>query len=87
LKEPDRDPGRGGALALDLHYDYTDNVLLAGTLGRGAWPLANPFIAAQTGVRKLDRPLTGSPSVDNVVDLARIIRETERDGLRPRLTC
>jgi hypothetical protein len=31
------------ALAIDLHYDYTDNVLLAGTLGRGAWTLSNPF--------------------------------------------
>src|SRR5262249_52431425 len=31
------------ALTLDLHYDYTDNVLLAGTLGRGAWTLSNPF--------------------------------------------
>jgi hypothetical protein len=25
------------ALVLDLHYDYTKNVLVAGTLGRGAW--------------------------------------------------
>src|SRR5262249_38725724 len=31
------------ALTLDLHYDYTDNLLLAGTLGRGAWTLNNPF--------------------------------------------
>jgi hypothetical protein len=31
------------ALTLDLHYDYTDNVLVAGTLGRGAWTLTNPF--------------------------------------------
>jgi photosystem II stability/assembly factor-like uncharacterized protein len=31
------------ALVLDLHYDYTDNVLVAGTLGRGAWALSNPF--------------------------------------------
>jgi hypothetical protein len=28
---------------LDLHYDYTCNLLLAGTLGRGAWALPNPF--------------------------------------------
>jgi hypothetical protein len=28
---------------LDLHYDYTANLLLAGTLGRGAWTLSNPF--------------------------------------------
>src|SRR5205823_2750084 len=31
------------ALTMDLHYDYTDNVLVAGTLGRGAWTLSNPF--------------------------------------------
>jgi hypothetical protein len=31
------------ALVLDLHYNYTDNVLVAGTLGRGAWTLSNPF--------------------------------------------
>jgi hypothetical protein len=33
------------ALVLDLHYDYTDNVLVAGTLGRGAWMLSNLFAA------------------------------------------
>ena len=31
------------ALVLDVHYDYTDNVLVAGTLGRGAWTLSQPF--------------------------------------------
>src|SRR5262249_5219886 len=31
----------------DLHYDYTDDVLLAGTLGRGAWTLSNPFSSGQ----------------------------------------
>ena len=31
------------ALVLDLHYDYTDNVLVAGTLGRGSWTIAGPF--------------------------------------------
>jgi hypothetical protein len=31
------------ALTMDLHYDYTDNVLVAGTLGRGAWTLSDPF--------------------------------------------
>ena len=31
------------ALVLDVHYDYTDNVLVAGTLGRGAWTLPDPF--------------------------------------------
>jgi hypothetical protein len=31
------------ALVLDVHYDYTDNMLVTGTLGRGAWTLADPF--------------------------------------------
>jgi hypothetical protein len=30
-------------LVLDLHYDYTNNVLVAGTLGRGAWTLTGFF--------------------------------------------
>jgi hypothetical protein len=33
------------ALVLDLHYDYTDSVLVAGTLGRGSWTIAGPFTA------------------------------------------
>jgi len=35
------------ALAYDIHYDYTDHVLVAGTLGRGAWLLNNPFSQPQ----------------------------------------
>jgi hypothetical protein len=31
------------ALVQDLHYDYANNVLVAGTLGRGAWTLTNFF--------------------------------------------
>lgn len=31
------------ALTIDLHYDYTDIILVAGTLGRGAWTISNPF--------------------------------------------
>jgi hypothetical protein len=31
------------ALVLDLHYDYTDRVLVAGTLGRGAWTVTRFF--------------------------------------------
>lgn len=30
-------------LVYDIHYDYTNQVLVAGTLGRGAWTVANPF--------------------------------------------
>ena len=35
--------GSRTALVYDLHYDYTDNVLVAGTLGRGVWTLTNFF--------------------------------------------
>jgi hypothetical protein len=31
------------AVVLDLHYNANDRLLLAGTLGRGAWTLRNPF--------------------------------------------
>jgi hypothetical protein len=37
------------ALVLDLHYDYSKGILVAGTLGRGAWifgPAAVPAIAS-----------------------------------------
>jgi hypothetical protein len=36
------------ALVLDLHYDYTDNLLVVGTLGRGAWILNNPFASGDS---------------------------------------
>ena len=32
-------------LVYDIHYEYTQNVLVAGTLGRGAWLVNNPFSA------------------------------------------
>ena len=50
-----RRPGAGGAswtplstgipnaLVQDLHYDYTNDVLVAGSLGRGAWTLTSFF--------------------------------------------
>jgi hypothetical protein len=31
------------ALVLDLHYNYSNNVLVAGTLGRGSWTLGSFF--------------------------------------------
>ena len=31
-------------LVYDIHYEYTRNVLVAGTLGRGAWLVNNPFL-------------------------------------------
>jgi hypothetical protein len=33
------------ALVLDLHYDYTDNVLVVGSLGRGSWTINGPLPA------------------------------------------
>ena len=50
-----RRPGAGGAiwtplstgipnaLVQDLHYDYTNDVLVAGSLGRGSWTLSSFF--------------------------------------------
>jgi len=35
--------GISNALVQDLHYDYTNNVLVAGSLGRGAWTLTSFF--------------------------------------------
>ena len=36
-------PGLPNALFLDLHYYYADDLLLAGSLGRGAWTLCGNF--------------------------------------------
>jgi hypothetical protein len=38
------------ALVQDLHYDANDHLLLAGTLGRGAWTLSDPSAGAVSGV-------------------------------------
>jgi hypothetical protein len=56
------------ALVLDLHYDYTDNVLVAGTLGRGSWTIAGPFsgsteaglIARSKALPRPSRPVSSS---------------------------
>jgi hypothetical protein len=57
-----RRPGAGGAswtplstvlpnaLVQDLHYDYTNNVLVAGTLGRGSRTLSSFFRGGGTGL-------------------------------------
>jgi hypothetical protein len=45
-------------LAIDIHYDYSDNVLVAGTLGRGAWTLSNPFSSGEA-------PLAAAPSFNS----------------------
>jgi hypothetical protein len=51
------------ALVLDLHYDYTQSKLLAGSLGRGAWIASNPFGVSVTGV-----PSTYEPPAFDVSD-------------------
>jgi hypothetical protein len=44
-KDPWHVLGKGfpAALVLDLHFNTADNTLVAGSLGRGAWTLANIF--------------------------------------------
>ncbi len=52
-------------LVYDIHYDYTDQVLVAGTLGRGAWLLNNPFaqpVAGPAPVTTTARSTTSAPS-------------------------
>jgi hypothetical protein len=38
----DMGTGLSNAVVMDLRYDAKDNILVAGTLGRGAWSLSNP---------------------------------------------
>ncbi len=38
------------ALVQDLHYEYTDNVLVAGSLGRGTWTLTGFFSGGGPGL-------------------------------------
>ena len=68
-----RRPGGGGAswtplstgipnaLVQDLHYDYTNNVLVAGSLGRGSWTL-NSFFRSGGGTG-LVAAASGPPSL------------------------
>jgi hypothetical protein len=76
----DGDDRISNALVLDLHYDYTRNVLAAGTLGRGAWlfgdedvigaiasravPSASSIAAASSTAAKLILPPSPPPSVN-----------------------
>jgi hypothetical protein len=47
------------AVVLDLHYDAKDDLLLAGTLGRGAWTLSNPLgVQGAGGLAALSIPAT-----------------------------
>ncbi len=54
------------ALVYDLHYDYTDNVLVAGTLGRGVWTLTSFF----RGGGGVGLPSALPPGTGVVVDLS-----------------
>jgi Ca2+-binding RTX toxin-like protein len=62
--------GRGlpNAPVFDLHYDKNDDVLVAGTLGRGAWtlPQASQFMFG-TATLEID----GDPSLANSITLRR----------------
>ena len=69
----------------DLHYDYTDNVLVAGTLGRGAWTLTNPFgssgaaplvATVSAGVSSVSSGASASGSLDGMplADLSFVFR-------------
>jgi len=50
------------ALVLDLHYDYTNNTLVAGTLGRGSWTLTSFFRGGGgTGTAVASGPAAISP--------------------------
>ncbi|HMF14029.1 MAG TPA: sialidase family protein, partial [Gemmataceae bacterium] len=58
--------GRGlpNVLVTDLHYNDTDKVLLAATLGRGAWTLPIP----PAGLREMSKlTITGSADADRIL--------------------
>jgi Big-like domain-containing protein len=58
--------GLPNVLVLDLDYDLQDDVLLAGTLGRGAWTLTN--------LRVLTQPPTGAVILQSPIPQRRIRR-------------
>jgi hypothetical protein len=57
--------GMPHALVYDLRYDYVNNVLVAGTLGRGVWTLANYFrggiTSASLGVQASGPSVAANP--------------------------
>lgn len=53
------------ALVYDLRYDYTNNVLVAGTLGRGVWTVTNYFTGGAGSVPQL-ASAAGKPSTPNL---------------------
>jgi len=51
------------AIAFELDYDPADDVLLVGTLGRGAWTLANASAAFVTADLRIDKSDNPDPAV------------------------
>src|SRR5205823_1221636 len=49
------------ALVDDLHYDYTNNKLVAGLLGRGAWLVNDPFGVNPLGPEVVTPPASTAP--------------------------
>ena len=79
------------ALALDLHYDYTNKVLASGTLGRGAWlfraPPAIPSarkLPSSTAAKNLPAPPPSVPNSQNVPLPQPSEQVTSLDSPRPR---
>jgi hypothetical protein len=59
--------GFPNALVQDLHYDYTNNVLVAGSLGRGTWTLSGFFRGGSgTGLVASRAASQPSGSADNI---------------------
>ena len=58
--------GMPNVLVTDLHYDRTDDVLLAGTFGRGAWTIAR---ASETLAHESVLLLRGLPAVNDAFRL------------------
>ena len=74
------------ALVLDLHYDYTKNVLVAGTLGRGAWLFGAKPVPAEAS-RKLPSKSSlsfASTAAKNLPPAPPGVNPTSLNSHRPR---
>jgi hypothetical protein len=70
--------GLPNAITKDLHYDPTDDVLLAGTYGRGAWTISSASTSLLApGVLQID----GDTDFAGEDDVIRLIRETANPSL------
>src|SRR6266571_9388831 len=66
------------SIVKDLHYDATDDLLLAGTWGRGAWTISNAAAAITTaGVLQIN----GDTDFAGEDDTIRLMRETANPSL------